>query len=87
MKVFLDFEDLISPLIIKIIYWIGMVLVVIAAVVGFVTALISGQLGGAFACLVFVVLGPILVRVYAELLMLAFKMYDTLKEIRNNTKR
>ena len=83
MKVFLDFENMISPIVIKVLYWIGIVLMVILAVFGLIASLATGQIGGAFGSLVLLVLGPIAVRVYAELLMLAFKILDTLKEIRD----
>ncbi len=80
MKDFLFFRKMITPMIIQILFWIGIVVVVIG---GFVTMFTSSFLAG----LGMVILGPIGVRLWTELLIVIFKINDTLTDIRNNTKK
>jgi len=87
MNDFLTFRKMITPIIIQVIFWIGVVL----CVLGGLGAMIAGAaaeyggggqvLGGLFL----LVLGPLCVRIYCELLILLFRMNDTLTEIKNNT--
>lgn len=66
---------MITPLIIQALYWLG-----IAAVV--ITSLgLMFRRGGFWTGLLSLVLGPIMVRVYAELLIVLFRMHDALNEI------
>jgi hypothetical protein len=78
---FLNFKKFITPVIIVALFWVAVVFVVLG---GLVTMF---QDGGALPGLLMVLLGPIAVRVYAELLILAFKIYDRLGEISANTSR
>lgn len=76
MEVFMNFDRLITPTIIKIVYWLGIAAVVIAGIV----AIASGEF---FAGLLTIILGPIAVRVYCELLILLFRIHDSLIEVRD----
>jgi hypothetical protein len=76
MEVFMNFDRLITPTIIKIVYWLGIAAVVIAGIVAIAT-------GEAFAGLLTIILGPIAVRVYCELLILLFRIHDSLVEVRD----
>jgi Domain of unknown function (DUF4282) len=79
---FFNFDRMITPTIIKIIYWI----LLIFAVLGGLIILIAGHGAGAkFAGLVELVLGPIFVRVYCEILIVVFKIHGTLVQIEKNT--
>ena len=74
MKAFLNYEYMITPGVLKIISYIGIVLAIIAGLfTAFTTDLWTG-LGTA-------VLGPIIVRIYAELLLVIFEMHKELKKI------
>ena len=78
---FLNFDFMITPTIMKIIYIVGSVIIAIIALFG----LFSGQtllavasiFGGAFSLVMF--------RMLCEINMLFFKMHDTIKQIQNNT--
>jgi hypothetical protein len=39
------------------------------------------------AGIAYIIIGPLLLRVYAELLLVLFRIYDTLRDIRRNTQR
>jgi len=64
---------MITPIIIQILFWISVVLVVIVGLVGMTEDFLTGILT--------IILGPLVVRLYAEILMVVFKMNDHLNEI------
>ncbi len=74
MKAFLNYEYMITPGVLKILSYIGMVLAVIAGLFTAFTADFFAGIGTA-------VLGPIIVRIYAELLLVIFEMHKELKKI------
>jgi hypothetical protein len=86
---FLLFRRMITPIIIQALFWIGSVFCILlgfAAIVGGANAYRGGGaqvLGG----LAMIVIGPVMVRIYCELLILFFRMNETLTEIKNNTSR
>ena len=74
MKAFLNYEYMITPGVLKILSYIGMVLAVIAGLFTAFTADFWTGLGTA-------ILGPIIVRIYAELMLIAFELHKELKKI------
>jgi preprotein translocase subunit SecY len=76
---------MITPVIIQILFWVGVGAAVIGALV--VMAMSFGSYGGGAAQflggLVMLVLGPVMVRIYCELLILFFRMNETLTEIKD----
>jgi hypothetical protein len=86
MGAFLSFDKFITPTVIKVVYWIGIVGVIISGIAwGF-----AGSQYSSFAwlgALLGIVLGLFLWRVYCELIMLWFKIHDELSGIRQNTTR
>ena len=85
----LSFRKMITPTIIQIIYFIALCANALSALVIFIMGIaqrsFGGFVGGLIAALITLVLGSILIRVYCELLILAFKIYDELKAIRTGT--
>ena len=75
MKAFLNYEYMITPGILKIISYIG---AVVAVIVGLFTVFTADLFGG----LAILIGGPILCRVYAELLLVLFEIHKELKKIR-----
>lgn len=71
---FLFFEKMLTPKIITFVYWLGCIIVVITAIV----LLFSGEVLSAIAALISV----ILVRIYCELMIVAFKINESLQVIR-----
>jgi len=76
MKSFINFEYMITPGILKILSYVGMV---ISVIVGLFTTFTAD----AHAGISMVVLGPIACRIYAELMLVIFECHKTLKEIRD----
>jgi multisubunit Na+/H+ antiporter MnhG subunit len=81
---FLAFRRMITPVLIQVVYWI---LTVVAVVVGFVLLLAGDGVAKRFLGLLILVIGPLVVRIYAEASILFFRMNQTLTEIKNNTER
>ena len=92
---FLSFERMITPVIITILFWIGLIAVAITSLVVFFGGIIGGFNDGGFGSVVVglfggplvFVLGALMVRIYAELLILAFRINETLTDIKNELKK
>jgi hypothetical protein len=84
MSAFLSFDKLITPSVIKVIYWLGIVSLVIGAVVAAVAGFKESPLAPVGAVIGLVV-ALFVWRVYCELIMLGFKIYEELMGIRQNT--
>ena len=75
MKAFLNYEYMITPGVLKILSYISMVVVVSMGVLALGTDAITG--------VSMIVLGPIAVRIYAELMLVIFELHNELKKIAN----
>ena len=73
-----SFDTMITPVIIKIVFWIGVIGCVIGGIGMFFND--DGVVGG----LLCIFLGPLVVRVYCELIIVIFKIFRALKQIENN---
>jgi tetratricopeptide (TPR) repeat protein len=81
---FFTFRHMITPVLIQIVYWISTVAVVIIGL----WRLFDGDSGmDRFMGFLIIVVGALTIRIYAELLMVVFRMNDTLTDIRNNTRQ
>lgn len=88
---FLDFRRMITPVIIKILFWIGVGAAIISGLIVFFGGIIGGISGDGFGRVIggliggplVMVVGIISVRIYAELLILAFRINETLSDIRD----
>ena len=74
MKAFLNYEYMITPGVLKILSYIAMVIAFIAGLFTAFTVQLWEGLGVA-------ILGPIIVRIYAELMLVIFEMHKELKKI------
>ena len=75
MKKFINYETMITPGIVKVLSWIGMVVALVVGLLGITVDPLTG-IGTA-------ILGPIAVRIYAEILLIIFEIHKTLTEIRD----
>ena len=80
---FINFDIMITPMFMKIIYVVISALIAVAALVG----LFSGQALLSIGSLVGGVIALVFFRVYCEIMIVFFKMHDNLKRIRKNTER
>lgn len=80
-----SFESFVTPKIIKVVYFLMLAGVALSALVFFLTSLFKGGVVGVFTGLIgaplMLVLGAVAARVYVEIVMLAFKMLETLQRI------
>lgn len=93
-KNFLSFERMVTPIIIKILFWIGLIGSLIGGIVFFFsTAFVNiankgigeilwGFFLGAIGGLLIILLGSLTARIYAELLILVFRINETLTDIK-----
>jgi len=81
MNDFLTFRKMITPVVIQVLFWIGVLVMLIAAIVFFAQGTGASIVGGLFM----LILGPLMVRIYCELLIVAFKILEALREIQKNT--
>ncbi len=87
----LDFDKMITPLIIKILFYIGAALAIVGGIIvlfgGIISSFQQGSvapaLGGLIGGPIVVVLGILMARVYSELLIVVFQIHQNLVEIKN----
>ena len=80
---FLMFRRMTTPIIMQILFWLGVVAIVIAGLV----TLAGGSGTGRFGGLLIIFLGTVGIRVYAEFFIVIFRMNETLSEIRRELRR
>jgi hypothetical protein len=80
---FLSFEKLITPTIIKAVYVIGLILILLGGVISFFTSLFAGAFGSALLTLLGTLVGLLAWRMYCELVIVLFGLYDRAGEIRD----
>jgi len=74
MQDYLAFRKWIAPVVIRVLFWLGVLVVVLG---GLRMAFIENFLGG----LAIIIVGPILVRLIAEILLIPFVIRDMLLEV------
>jgi hypothetical protein len=79
MKDFLNFKKMVTPVVIQFLFWIGVIACVIAGLIGLRHSALQGILT--------LLVGPLIVRIYCELLIVIFSINDTLTEMKNLLKR
>ena len=85
MQEFFSFRKMITPTIIRFIFWIGSGLMVIGGLVAFFSSL--GRYGNAASAIVgllTILVGPVVVRIICEQVILFFRINETLSEIRSD---
>ncbi len=90
-KDFLAFRRMVTPIIIQVIFWIGVVGVILGGIVGFFSMLITGIshgeampiLGALIGVPLMTIVGLLLVRLYTELLIVIFRINETLTDIKH----
>jgi hypothetical protein len=75
LKDILYFDKMLTPKIITVVYWLG----ILGVVLGALAMLFSGE----FLYAIGMLFGLLLVRIYCELMIVAFKINESLQVIRN----
>ena len=79
---FLRFETMITPIVIQVVFWLAVIIAIVAGIVQIShggAAIITGLLT--------LVLGPLVARIYCEIVILFFRINDHLRAIQHNTQR
>lgn len=81
---FLAFRKMLTPIIVVGLFWLGAALCIIGGIVAVVMGLVSDYGGGRTVLigLAGILLGPILVRLWCEMMILFFRINETLTEIK-----
>ena len=94
MNRFFNFERMITPVIIKILFWIGIIASAVGGIAVFIGGLTSGFSGRTFPAAIFSILlgllggiltfalGALITRIYSELLIIIFRINETLTDIK-----
>lgn len=83
MNKFMTFDKMITPTIIKIIFWVGVAFSVLTGLIMMIAGSSEGEGLVTFAGFIFIFIGSLMTRVYCELLIIFFKMHESLNEIKN----
>lgn len=73
MDDFIRFKRMITPILIQIIFWLGVAVTIIGGLVTLTNDVVTG--------LGIIIFGPLLLRLYAEILIIVFRMNETLTDI------
>ena len=79
---FLKFETMMTPFVIQVIFWIAVVILVILGIL----QIIQGD-SAIWTGLATIIVGPILARIYCEIIIIFFRINDHLRAIQHNTQR
>jgi hypothetical protein len=83
MKEFLHFDRMITGDIIKYVFWVLSGICVLMGVVTLLGSLAEGEFVGVLGAILIAVLGPVIIRIYCELMIILFKIHENLVAIRN----
>ena len=84
---FLSFRKMITPIIIQILFWLGVIIAIIFGIVSIVYGVVRSDVPTLLYGLLVLILGPLVVRIYCEILILFFRINETLTEISNKIDR
>jgi hypothetical protein len=84
---FWAFRTMVAPVIIQVIFWIGAVTIFLTGIISVIMGLASGKAGVAVWGIMLAIAGPIGVRIYCEILIVLFRINETLTEIEHAVER
>ena len=77
MNDFLRFRKFITPLVIQVLFWLG----VIGAVITGLMMMVQGGGENVISGLGIIIFGPVVVRIYMEVLIIVFRLYDSVHHL------
>lgn len=86
MKEFLNFDKMFTPLLIKIFYWISTVATLFASFAIIIGGVFGHSYNSGYLVLfgiLLMILGPIFIRITCELIIVIFKIHESLVDIKN----
>jgi len=88
MQEYLTFRKMITPAAIQVLFWIAVLTCVVFGLVAIVRGA-SARVGGGpevLSGILILILGPVAARIWSEVLIVVFRILDTLTEIRDKLK-
>ncbi len=86
MQDFLSFRKFITPMVIQVIFWIGVVVITLGLLIGGISSLGSAPLQGILMIFIGIPVALIAWRVYCEIIIALFRMLDHLRSIDAKTR-
>ncbi len=83
MKDFLAFRTMLTPILIQVIFWIGVIICIVVGLVYLGWGIKHETVAGIYKGVLILILGPIGVRIYCEILIIFFRINETLTEIKH----
>ncbi len=81
---FLTFRRMITPIIIQIVFWIGIIGILVLGILIIVDGVRDeSDVGEVIIGVLFLIIGPLIWRVFCEILILTFRIIETLADLRN----
>lgn len=93
---FLKFEKMITPVFIQLIFWVGTILIIIAGIITMLGGFFAesqfgeamntgsgGKIAGLILGILIIIFGPIILRVYCEMLIVIFKLQGAMIQTRD----
>jgi len=80
---FWAFRKMVTPVIIQILFWVGVIICVIAGFVLIGTGIKQPGHQSLLSGVLLVIFGPLVVRLYCEILIVFFRINETLTEIKH----
>lgn len=77
MQDYLSFKKMITPVFIQVIFWIGVAAVIVGGLLAMDRSILMGLVG--------ILVGLLVWRIYCELMLILFKIYERLGEIADKT--
>ena len=85
---FLAFRKMITPTVVQIVFWVGLVGIVIVAlgiINGTSTIGLPIPVSPVAVAILWLIVAPLILRFYCELLIVLFRMYESMRAIERNT--
>ncbi len=94
MMEFITFKRMLTPILIQIVFWLAVIGIVIAGAITAVVGLtqLGGRtpaagIGGVVGGIALMLFGPLVVRIYAEILIVIFRINETLTDLSESLSR
>ena len=81
---YLSFDKMITPIFIKVAFWLGIIGSILGGIGLIISGIASSNLGfiQIIAGLLVFIIGPLIVRVYCELLIILFKIHESMHDVK-----
>jgi hypothetical protein len=83
MSDFWSFRKMITPVIIEILFWVGVIVCIIGGLILITAGIKTNEAQSVLSGVLLLILGPLGVRIYCEILIIFFRINETLTEIKH----